>query len=313
MPYFLVVGGLVLLTVGGDVLVRGAVGLALRFGVSKLLVGMTVVAFCTSAPELVVSLDAALTGAGGLAMGNVVGSNIANILLILGACALIAPVSCAAHVLRRDGASLMAATGVFVGLCAVGTMGPLAGLALLGLLIAVWTVTYRSDKAHHARHADELDGVPIAPWKSLILTLAGLAGLIVGADFLVDGGVIIARRFGVSEAVIGLTLVAIGTSLPELAASGMAACRGHSDVALGNVVGSNLMNLLGIIGIVALITPMPVPWEVATTDGWIMLGVTAGLIALLAMTGRVGRPAGGGFLLIYAGYIWFQFAGRGMA
>ncbi|WP_114089203.1 calcium/sodium antiporter [Thalassospira profundimaris] len=316
IPYLQIVGGLVLLTAGGEFMVRGAVGLALLMGISKAIVGLTIVAAGTSAPEFVVSLNAALAGSGDIAMGNVVGSNIANILLILGAVAVLKPVAASRTTTIRDGGAMLLGTVLFIGLCLFGVIERWAGVLMLAVLAIVWYLTCKHDKnspdaasALHENEVDEVGDVPGGWLKPVIATIVGIVALTFGADLLVDGGVTVAREFGVSEAVIGLTLVAVGTSLPELAASMVAAFRGHADVALGNVLGSNFLNLLAIIGGVSVISPIVVPDQIAKSDMWVMLGVTVALLFVAYFARRIGRLAGAVFMAVYAVYIGMLFAG----
>ena len=306
-----IIGGFLLLLGGAEIMVRGAVALARRFGISALVIGMTVVAFGTSAPELLVSLNAALSGAPGLAVGNVVGSNIANILLILGAAGLVTPIACAAAGLRRDGAILLAGTLIFAALSFRGVVDAWSGAVLLIAFSYFLWHSYKREAAGEgggmageAREAGDL-GVPQANLVvAVLMFLAGLAALLAGSELVVRGGVAAARVFGVSDAVIGLTVVAVGTSLPELAASVVAAYRGHTDVALGNVVGSNMFNVLGVIGVVAVVTPVTVEARVVDFDIWIMIGAT--LLLLPFMMGglrRIGRAPALAFLILYMAYI----------
>lgn len=311
IPYLQIIAGLVFLTVGGEFIVRGAVGLALLLGVSKVIVGLTIVAAGTSAPEFVVSLNAALKGTADIAMGNVVGSNIANILLILGAVAVLKPVAASRVTVVRDGGTMLLGTVLFVGLCMFGAIDRWAGALMLCVLAAIWYFTYKHDKnmpsdASHL-HEDEVDEVGEVPtgWvKPVFATVMGIVALMFGAEWLVDGGVSVARQFGVSEAVIGLTLVAFGTSLPELAASVVAAFRGHADVALGNVLGSNLLNLLVIIGGVSLIAPIPVPEQILNSDIWIMLAVTIALLVIAYALRNISRITGVAFVIAYLVYVF---------
>ena len=311
MMYVEVVGGFILLLGGAEVMVRGAVGLAERFGISKMVIGMTVVAFGTSAPELLVSLNAALSGASGIAIGNVVGSNIANVLLILGAAGLIMPIACAPGTLVRDGIILLIGSAVFTVLVFRDQIDLIGGLILLAVFVAFLGYSYwremHGDQAGadlHAAEVDEIDGVPHSLWLASGLLIAGFAGLIIGAELLVEGGVQIARTFGVSEAVIGLTIIAFGTSLPELAASVVAAYRKHADIALGNVVGSNLFNLLLVIGVTATVTPVDVPARVPQFDIWIMIAATLFLMPfMIAGRKQIGRVEAFIFLLAYGAYI----------
>lgn len=297
-------------------MVRGAVGLALLMGISKAIVGLTIVAAGTSAPEFVVSLNAALAGSGDIAMGNVVGSNIANILLILGAVAILKPIAASRTTTVRDGGAMLLGAVLFIGLCQFGVIERWAGALMLVVLVVIWYLTYKHDKnspdaasALHESEAEEVGETPVGWIKPVIVTVVGIVALTYGADLLVEGGVTVAREFGVSEAVIGLTLVAVGTSLPELAASMVAAFRGHSDVALGNVLGSNLLNLLAIIGGVSVISPIIVPEQIAAFDIWMMLGVTVALLVVAYCARRIGRIAGVVFMAVYAAYIGALFAG----
>ncbi len=306
-----IIGGFLLLLGGAEIMVRGAVALARRFGISALVIGMTVVAFGTSAPELLVSLNAALSGAPGLAVGNVVGSNIANILLILGAAGLVTPIACAAAGLRRDGIILLAGTLIFSALSFRGVVDVWSGAVLLiAFAYFLWN-SYRREAAGEggagggtAGEAGDLGVPPANLVVAVLMFLAGLAALLAGSEFVVRGGVAAARLFGVSDAVIGLTVVAFGTSLPELAASVVAAYRGHTDVALGNVVGSNLFNVLGVIGVVAVVTPVTVEARVVDFDIWIMIAAT--LLLLPFMMGglrQIGRAPALAFLIMYIAYI----------
>lgn len=306
----LVVAGLALLLGGATALVSGAASAALRLGLTPLLVGATVVAFGTSAPELVVSLDAAFDGAGGIAIGNVVGSNIANAALILGVAALIRPVPTEAAMLRRDLPVLMAATLVAGAMLWDGALGRAEGAVLLAALVAslVWSV--RASRAE-AREAVP-EGVPDAPVGSAPANAAavavGLGALVLGARWLVGGATTLAQGAGVSNAVIGLSVVALGTSLPELATSVVAAVRGDSAIAAGNVVGSNLFNLLGILGLAALVHPFAAP-GLRAVDVAAMLGATA-LVWLLMWTGRrIGRLEGGLLVALYGTYVGSLVAG----
>ncbi len=300
MDYLLLVGGLVGLFVGGEFLVRGAVGLARWMAVPQLLIGLTVVGFGTSTPELLVSLDAALRGVPDIALGNVVGSNIANILLIVGLAALIWPIRIAGATLRRDTGVMMLVSVALVPVFASGMMTRPAG----GLLVAslagylIWAYLAPADRT-------ESDDSPLTPvWQSLVWAAVGLVLLMFGARFLVDGAVAIARDFGVSEAFIGLTIVAVGTSLPELATSLVAAFRRQSEIAIGNIVGSNIFNVAGILGLTALVAPIPVAGRFLTFDLPVMLAVSLVLTGLLLLRPLIGRGAGATMLLAYAGYIW---------
>jgi cation:H+ antiporter len=311
MMYVQVTVGFLLLLGGAEVLLRGAVAVARRFGVSTLVIGMTVVAFGTSAPELVVSLDAAISGVPDIAVGNIVGSNTANLLLIIGVTVLLSPIDGRARPLTHDTTILVASTVLFAGLVWSGTIGRGAGAVMVAMLLGFLVSSYwrevrgPGDAAAESRReeAEEIEGIPGAQWLAWIAVAGGLAGIVFGADLLVEGGMAVARAAGVSEVVIGLTLIAVGTSLPELAASVVAAIRGHSDIAIGNVVGSNLFNMLGVGGTVALVTPLRVAEQIRDFDIWVMLLATAAFLPFLIFGLRLGRPMGGAFLVVYGAYI----------
>lgn len=298
MNLILVAFGLVALLAGGDLLVRGAVGVARRLGVSPLVIGLTLVGFGTSAPELVTSVSAALAGAPGIALGNVVGSNIANILLILGVAAMIRPVTAQMAGLPREAAWVGGSAVGLAVLAALGQISVLAGITLLALLGTYLWGAFRSAAA-----PDHDPGIPTDPLpKAATFLIIGLALTLGGAIALVDGATGMARAYGVPETVIGLTLVAVGTSLPELATTVMAARRGQSDVALGNILGSGIFNILGILGVTALVTPLPVD-AALLPDIAVMLATTALLLVLLYWRRGLGRVSGLVFLLTYAAYM----------
>lgn len=312
MPYLQIAVGFVLLFGGGEFLVRGAVSLARFLGVSPLLVGATVVAFGTSAPELAVAIKAQLTAHGDIAVGSVVGSNIANALLVLGATAVLRPVKWARRAICHDAGGLLFASTLFCVLAMTGALlTRLEGSLLLATLLALTAYNYvRERRAQRSpltielleREAtDMVDDVPLP--KALFFVLTGLVAIFIGASQLVDGAAVVARMFGISEATIGLTIVAIGTSLPELAACCIAACRCHGDVALGNVIGSNVFNMLGIAGVAGAIAPLEVPAQIASTDIWIMFAVMAALSGMLLLATRVGRVAGALMILAYGLWI----------
>lgn len=285
MDFLMAVVGLVLLLVAGDLLVRGAVNLSLRLGVPALIVSLTVVAFGTSAPELLVSVSAILDGAPGLALGNVIGSNTANILLVLGIPAMITTLHVIDNSTRASYLQMLAATVLFILLALRGEFDWIAGVILLTALAAMLGHAVYEARCHRvavkeaasvACEPSEVEGAdPDMPWwKVITFLIVGLIGLPIGAQLLVDASTNIARAYGVSETVIGLTLVALGTSLPELATTVMAALRKQADVAFGNVIGSNMFNLLGIIGISSLIGKIPVDAEIMKFDIWVMLSVS---------------------------------------
>ncbi len=317
MMYLMILAGFVFLLGGADVFVRGAVAIAGKLNVSPLVIGLTVVAFGTSAPELLVSLDAALAGSGSMALGNVIGSNIANLLLIVGAAALVKPIMVKPFALMRDSAMLIGGSLLFAGFCWYGEIGAWQGAVLLIALFIFLGSSYRREAAGgdpgaadlHIQEIEEYKGLRGSAWVLWMTLLAGLAALVFGADLLVDGGVSVAREFGVAEEVIGLTVLAIGTSLPELAASVVAALRGHSDVAIGNVVGSNMFNVLAVVGVVSVVTPLNAPAQLLEFDLWVMLAVTIVMTPYLLGMWRLGRVASALFLSFYVAYIALQTYG----
>lgn len=317
MATLLLVGGLVLLVGGGHILVQGAVSVAGRLGVSPLVIGLTLVGFGTSTPELVTSVQASLAGAPGIALGNIVGSNIANSLLIVGLSALVAPIAVRSAALRRDGTLMVVVTVAFALLALVLPFGRLLGTVFLIGLIAYIVHAFREESAGTPDHGAAFDkaeatqetapalrggkGWPVA----LLAALGGLALVVLGGHLLVTGAVALAKALALPETVIGLTIVAVGTSLPELVTSVIAAMRRHSDVAFGNVIGSNIYNILGIAGITALIAPTEVPADIIRLDNTILVLVTF-LLFGVAWTGlRVGRREGGVLLACYVAYLAF--------
>ena len=309
MMYVQLFAGFVLLLGGAEFMVRGAVALARRLGISPLVIGMTVIALGTSAPELVVCVNAALSGAPGIALGNVIGSNTANILLILGAAGVLMPVAAGARGLTGDGWVLVGGSVLFAALCWPATLGPVAGGVLLAAFFAFLWYSYRRQVGgggaaeSHLGETDEVQGWRRSALLTWVALLGGIAGVVLGADLLVAGGVAVARTMGVPEEIIGLTLIAVGTSLPELAASVVAALRGHAEVVLGNVIGSNLFNILGIAGTTALVAPLPVTDQIRGFDIWVMLAATAVLFVVLLGKWRIGRPLAALFLVAYVAYI----------
>jgi cation:H+ antiporter len=305
---FLVALGFVVLILAGDLLVRGAVNLSLRIGVPALIVSLTVVAFGTSAPELLIAVEALRDGAPGLALGNVVGSNIANVLLILGVPALIAPLATGSCDTRRTYATMLAVTVLFIALASTGQIVWGQGLVLLAVLALVLWDAFRSarrtlgDDLDDAVDLDEAEpGMPT--WKVALFLIAGIGGLPLGADILVTGAVDLAAVAGVSDAVIGLTLVAVGTSLPELATTVMAAIRRQADVAMGNVIGSNIFNLLAVVGIASLFGGIPVDPAFLRKDIWVMLAAALVLIPFVTLRWNITRGWGAALIAAYAVYV----------
>lgn len=330
MITFLILAGFVLLFAGGEALVRGSVGVARKLGMSELIIGLTLVGFGTSLPEMVTSLQALSEGSVGLSVGNVIGSNVANVLLVIGAAALVAPILTKPRALARDGLFMVAVTVLFAFLLYFDMFSRPVGIGLVALLLFYLIGSIVLDRRQnsaagtvHAGEAEEFDfNDPL--WLSILLTIGGIAGVIFGARFLVDGGSQAARLLGVSETVIGISIVAIGTSLPELVTAVMAARKGKADVALGNVLGSNVFNVLGILGVSAIVYPfsvlnggvvfgqeVPLAVEamqyvgslVTWTDmGALMLSVF--LLGLFAYTGkRIARWEGA---ILLAGYLLYM-------
>lgn len=306
--------GIALLTIGGEALIRGSLAAAKRLGVSPLLSGLVIVGFGTSAPELVVSVNAAIEGRPDIAVGNVVGSNVGNILLILGVCALITPLAVKPLALRRDAVTVVAASILFLVLVGGSALGRMDAAIFLGALAAYLVWAYWSERYHaapsaelHEAEAEELSTVPKSVLWTVLAVVIGLLLLIAGSQILLVGATGIAAHFGVPEAVIGLTLVAVGTSLPELSISVIAAIRRHADVAVGNVLGSNIFNLLGILGLSALLQPLPVHPRILHFDQWVMLGTSLLLLLFLYTGRRLSRAEGGVLLLGYGIYVWLSF------
>ncbi|KPP83977.1 MAG: cation:H+ antiporter [Rhodobacteraceae bacterium HLUCCA08] len=305
--------GLLILLLAGDSLVKGAVNTALRLGIPALIVSLTIVAFGTSAPELLISVQAILDDVPGLALGNVVGSNTANVLLVLGIPALLATMHTSECDTRMNFVQMIGATALFIGLAFRGEFDRIAGLILLAALAAMLIHAARTANAHRkagldavALDEEEIEGAdPDMPWPRILFFLAlGLVGLPLGANLLVDGATNIARDFGVTETVIGLTLVAVGTSLPELATTVMAALRRQADVALGNVIGSNMFNLLGIIGVASLVGPITVERQFLTFDLWVMAAASLILVPFVFFRFDITRIWGVILSALYVAYVW---------
>lgn len=310
--------GLGILVFGGEATLRGAVGLARLLGVSPAMIGLTVVAFGTSAPELVVSVQATLDGSPAIAVGNVVGSNIANIMLILGVGAIVAPLVCDPRAVRRDATAMVAALALLAGLGLTGRIVAWEGAMMVVTLIFYIVWSYLKDRGDssaiaelHAREAEETGGVPDSAALVSLFLGVGLASLVGGAHLLVDGAVGIARTAGVSESVIGLSLVAVGTSLPELVATVIAAWRRHSDVAVANVLGSNLFNVLLILGASSMAAPLPFAPDIVLIDLWVMLGAGAVLVPMMISGWHISRREGAVLLVLYLVYMTALAAGIG--
>lgn len=314
---FLIAGGFAALIVGGNLLVQGAVAIAQRFGISPMIIGLTLVGFGTSIPELVTSLQAAFAGSPGIAVGNVIGSNIANILLILGVAALLRPMPIQPAAFWRDGPVLLSVTLLCVAMVLYGEITRLFALVLLTGLVVYTTGTILSERRKPTEATDLyasgaallVDSPRLPALRDATILLAGMGITILGARVLVTGAISLATAFQVSDALIGVTIVAIGTSLPELITSVVAARRGQSDVALGNVIGSNIFNILAILGASAVLRPLSVPAQFIALDIWVMTGATLLLLAFARTGWRIGRREGALLLTGYAGYTAFLVAG----
>ena len=331
-----IVSGITLLTFGGDLVVRGSVTLAIKLGISKVLVGMIIVGFGTSAPELLVSISATLSGSPDIAVGNVVGSNIANFLLILGLALLITPVFCKDPVIKRDALAVIGAGGILMFFARDGQIIAMEGGIMLAILLsylgasimASWQTpasitpasTSESTPESTQDAVQDLDGDSTYSHEAdefnsdrsvascVMLCIVGIIMLVFGADLLVDGASAVARSFAISEAVIGLTLVAVGTSLPELAAMISAALKRHDDIIVGNIIGSTLFNILSILGITALIAPLAVAQQIIVVDIPISVMITVVLGAGLIFLSRLPRFFGGIMLAAYVIYLFWQFS-----
>jgi cation:H+ antiporter len=301
LDYIYVAAGLLGLFLGGEALVRGSVGIAQRLAISPLLIGLTVVGFGTSMPELLVSIEAAWRGVPDIAVGNIVGSNIANIALIMGITALVWPIRVSGATLRRDTGVMVLAAVALVPVFMTGQIGRPAGVMLLAGLIGylVWAYLRPGDMAQ----GDTLSAEKPKALRSVLWVIAGFVALLFGARFLVEGAVSIARDAGLSEAFIGLTIVAVGTSLPELATSVVAAFRRQSEIAIGNVIGSNIFNVLGILGVTAVIQPIPVASRFISFDLPVMIALSLVITALLLTRPVIGRVTGIVLLTGYASYV----------
>jgi cation:H+ antiporter len=304
------IGGLIYLLMGGDLLVRGAAALSHRARVPPIVVGLTVVAFGTSAPERVVGVQSVLLGHPGLALGNVVGSNIANILLVVGIPAIIAPLACVQASLPRDTGVMLATSVLFVALCVPGPLGRIDGSVLLAGLVLFVIFNVREARIGQKRPPEpgELERVLGLPHRRAMIALFLVIGILMlplGASLLIEGASAIAMRFGVSESVIGLTIIAIGTSLPELATTLAAAFQRHADVALGNVIGSNVINLLAIMGVSAVLSPLPIPVPEVflRLDLPVMIAAAIALSLFTLRRAPIGRRAG---ILLTAGYATYM-------
>lgn len=306
LDYIILLLGLTGLVIAGDALVRGAVGLAERFGIPPLIIGLTIVALGTSAPELMISVKAAFEGAADIAVGNVVGSNIANVLLVLGIPALIAATPCNQSGLKRSTFFMLGASVLFAAFAFSGTLVFWHGLVFLTLLTVFLVGSYMSAKNSEPTDIETIDGVEGVPhslWAAGAFFLVGIIGLPLAADATVDSASSIARALGVPEVIIGLTIIAIGTSLPELVTTLVAAIKGQADVGVGNVIGSNVFNILFILGATSTITALPIAEQILRFDIWVMLGASALLLPYVVGKLTIGKKTGLAFLALYAIYL----------
>ncbi len=292
------IAGLIGLAIGGEFLVKGSVGIAQRLGVSNLVTGLVIVGFATSMPEMVASVQAVALGSPEIAWGNIAGSNIANSMLILGATALIAPIVLKGTG-RRDAVVALIVSALILAIGVAQLASIWIGVGLLGILIAYIIWRYR----HPRSDDDEDDEVPPKMWLAVVYFIIGLGLLVGGGKLLVDGAIDLARLAGISETVIGLTIVAIGTSLPELAASVAAALRGKPGLALGNVVGSNIYNLLLIGGVTMILAPLPAPASLNDVEWPLVVGTALVILLLFWFASRISRWMGAGLL---AGFVAFN-------
>ena len=298
--------GLVILILGAEVTVRGSVALARNMGVPTLIIGLTIVALGTSAPEMVVSIQAVLQGMPALSLGNIIGSNIANILLALGLTAVIFPIAVSPRIFRRDTPWMAAAT---LGFCACLFGGPITRLYGAGLLILLASyLAVLFWKGLTEPKDDPLIAELWPSWKALVGIVVGLFGLVAGSDLLVVGASALASALGVSESLIGLTVAAVGTSAPEIFTCAMSAYRKHPDIALGNIVGSNLFNVTLVPGVAALVQPIEVAEVFTRYDVWILLGATALITAFVLTTRKIGRAQGVLLMGCYVAFTLWQIA-----
>jgi len=309
MEYLLLIGGLVLLIIAAESLVRGAVGVALKFNIPTLVIGMTIVAFGTSAPELIVSLKAALSGHSELAIGNVVGSNIANIALILGITTILLPITVKRSTAIVDWPIMMSATLLFYLFSLTNHQIEFyEGLIFTIGLIGFNFYMFRDAKKQNKKEILDVDVEQVKKsniFLNLFLLVVGIIGFAVGANWLLDGAVQIATNFGVSEHIIGVTIVAFGTSVPELITSVVAAFKKHSDISIGNLIGSNIFNILGVLGITALIKRIPVSMQVIQVDVFWLLATSFIIFPLMIKGFKINRLSGVLLVVVYCTYLYF--------
>lgn len=309
----LIAAGLAGLLGGAELLVRGGTGLALRLGLAPIVVGVTVVSLGTSLPELAIGIDAARQGSAGLAVGNIVGANLINLLLVLGLSAAISPIALDTRIVRFDLPMIAAAAVLLLVLALDGSLTTFDGVLLVlfaaGYTLAILRVSRREGGAVRAEY--EAEYAPDGPWRAVLSLVAGIAIVLVGATLLVDGAVDAARAFGVSDVVIGLTIIAIGTTTPELVTTVLSTIRGDRDIALGNLLGSSVYNIAAILGITVLAAPgaVEVPGEILGGDLLLMVAAALACIPVFVSGRRISRVEGGLFVAAYAGYLtWLLVA-----
>jgi cation:H+ antiporter len=311
--------GLGALVVGAEALVRGASKIALSLGISPLVVGLTIVAMGTSSPEIAVSVGAVLNGSNDIAIGNVVGSNILNVLFVLGISAVITPLAVHSQIIRQEVPIMIGASVILAVMVIDRHLGRLESVLLLALLVAYMVFLVRQSRAESAETRDAYEGAASrreAAWDShwavqLLLIVAGLALLVLGAEWLVESAVAFAQALGVSDLIIGLTVIAVGTSMPEIATSILAAVRGERDIAVGNVIGSNTFNILGCLGLSGVVSAdgLGVPPAVLHFDLWVMLAVAIACLPVLMLRKQIGRRRGLLFLAYYVAYVVYLILG----
>lgn len=324
MDYILILAGLFLLFIGGEALVRGSVVISKRLGISAILIGVVVVGFGTSTPELLVSVKASLGGQPDIALGNVVGSNIANILLILGLSAIISPVICKDKAIHRDAIAVFFSSILLLVLSYLQIISQIVGAIMITALIGYIVYSYRAERKDklvtqsaaltgtvHEHEAEEFQS-KMGLGLSILVSLLGITMLVFGADFLVEGASNVARGLGISEAVIGLSLVAVGTSLPELVTAISAAFKKNSDVIIGNILGSNLFNILFILGVTSLIKPVPIMGQIASFDIPFCLGIAGITMGIILLLKKFNRLSGVLFLSVYMFYIMWMYMNGGL-
>lgn len=323
MNFIMIIFGFLLLFFGGEILVRGSVKISKRLGISEILIGMVIVGFGTSTPELLVSIQASLMGQPDITLGNIVGSNVANILLILGVAAIITPIICNDKVINRDSFAVMTISIFLMGLSYFSIISRTVGSLMFISLIAYIIYSYKAERKQksvtilshfvdtpHEEEAKEFDTKKISLSTSVIIIIVGIIFLVFGANLLVKGSVNLARQIGISEAIIGLSLIAVGTSLPELATSIVASIKKNSDIVIGNILGSNLFNILGILGLTSIIKPINISNQIANFNIPFNMGISIASVLIIFLIKKFDRTVGVIFLIAYITYIAFLYLSR---